>query len=1214
MADSSLDFYLQGLSNQPEKVDNQSERFDKYRAHKGKKNVLINDALGRRDSRRSELFQRATDDDLAEIAIDMAVEAGTPKEQLDAEVKRHFEDLKLRREKEVGRLDRSSAGKSTAVSEGLEAGAGATSKGVMATAEQWGAMKAGQPYNLTYDQVKQKAAREGKLLRSQTDVVDYILGPDPAVETKKIADDIVARNPNTPLNILIESLGNSGGGKSPLASMVGLTKIGAPRRDPESGSIYSPLSWALQAGERGLTGGVAGTLTALSEIAGEQPLSMPPPDRKAEIGPGSIFGPLGAVLPSFEGPAVVYGIPVAQAVKNLSADDLPTILRTAAKFAYDSAATKAPQTHSDLMTYLQEVQRKYRARAMELAGPNATQEAVDEMYQRIAFEDLGPLSDSPVLAQFASEMLMGGVTGSAFSGIKKAVGAGVKAIPGSAGVLRTAEKGLRKATAGVRYLPEADDLELLAKYGDDPKKAAKAGTMADLMKMAPMEPARVSREFKKSIQPHFDTLRKVKDPVDKALLWNAANGTGDFKGLTKDQIVEVLPDNLKGAYDAHLAISEEHSLVRSITGSGRRWEGEDLLHPSQAELEHYAPHRKFNKGKREKFDLEMGQDQILAGSARKRKGEGDPVPDLAKQWEAEFREFIPKSEAAFELRRLKKYSSKHGFVETVTKQELDELGEIPRSEYVNQRLLTKEAETGVPWVEMGSRLDEVWTRLTGRPGVTKKGADITLMPEPLAKRVESLAPYFVERKIPAEKVRKAYDSFNESVMRPVQKIGRTMVTIPNPAFVARNFGGAFSLSYQSHGLKTIDPAYQDAVTGIVWMSSFAGDEVARAQKYTLKSGKEVTLGQIADIFDRVGIVNQLETRLVLDQYSKGPLAAASSKLDRAMEKIPLWASPLLGGQKVSKLSEDFQHALVALNFLEDTTDEGIAKMLRLQAKFGADYRQLGWMEKGFFKDAVFFYPWMRFVFPYYLKQLAENPKRLGDFLRVRSALEREWGANVPIMGPEGVQSHLEHSGFAAPESAQNPALKEVLRKYAKGGKLPDPSSHEFAMMVIENPHTMALPVMKMLEGSGKAAFDPDQSVYQALGPLWQWVIGYVSKTDVRGKPITDLGTFTAQTAGSVARPIQNMANIYKLFRDTGNLAPAEEWRMRYKMYRDFGPMAWGAEQALPGEGVGGAWSMAWPWASVYPVDPSKEIGHTSQKASELIKPRASDLSRRGMFE
>lgn len=251
MADSNLDFYLQGLVNQPEKVEGKTERFDKYRAYKGKKEVLINDALGRRDSRREDLFSRATDDDLADIAIDMAVEAGTAKEQLDAEVKRHFEDLKLRRDKEVGRLQRSSEGKNTAVSESLEAGAGAIPKGVMATPEQWGAMRAGQPYNLTYEQVKQKAAREGELLRGQNDVVRYILGPAAKEETKKVVDDIVARSPGNARNVLIDSLAQIGsGGKSPLSSLVGITKIGAPQRDPESGSLYSPLSWALQAAER----------------------------------------------------------------------------------------------------------------------------------------------------------------------------------------------------------------------------------------------------------------------------------------------------------------------------------------------------------------------------------------------------------------------------------------------------------------------------------------------------------------------------------------------------------------------------------------------------------------------------------------------------------------------------------------------------------------------------------------------------------------------------------------------------------------------------------------------------------------------------------------------------------------------------------------------------------------------------------------------------
>lgn len=482
--------------------------------------------------------------------------------------------------------------------------------------------------------------------------------------------------------------------------------------------------------------------------------------------------------------------------------------------------------------------------------------------------------------------------------------------------------------------------------------------------------------------------------------------------------------------------------------------------------------------------------------------------------------------------------------------------------------------TGMDWVplkkaegEPGVSLQDIWEKWGGKPGKTVKGEGGTiLVPEPIYQRMARLAPISDQYGITAQQAYEASQSWmRDFVVRPYQKLWRGLHTIPAATFAPRNFAGGFGLSLLAGGFKAANPELHGNAIVLALMGAGIGDETMRKIPYTLRSGKTTTLGEVSDLLQSVGLNQQLTTKLGREMVGKGPVAAAGGVLDKILENVtpgipvPVGALKKLPGKageygtKISKLTsasgqarwtENYQHMVSALMFLDDTTDAAKARMLDDVSKWSGNYARVG-KDDQFLREGFGFYSWLRFIVPHTTKQLAENPARMAFFNKVVEAGQREWAEMAPY-DPKVQAPYQKGVSMPAPLSHQSPEIRKAVKKFytavKKGDKhpekyLPDINSHKFAVWVMENPIVMGLQFYNLVEGSLKEKVGNEQDLWNALGPIAKAAAMVTGAEGPRGEGVLEV-------LNPAARQTKDVQNLYKLLDARGAPLPALDFIMR----------------------------------------------------------------------
>jgi hypothetical protein len=312
-----------------------------------------------------------------------------------------------------------------------------------------------------------------------------------------------------------------------------------------------------------------------------------------------------------------------------------------------------------------------------------------------------------------------------------------------------------------------------------------------------------------------------------------------------------------------------------------------------------------------------------------------------------------------------------------------------------------------------------------------------------------------------------------------------------------------------------------------------------------------------------------------------------------------YASPAMA----ARATENYQHLVTFMGALDDLSERGLAKALDFTSKWSGNYQRLGKWEQGVLRDTVGFYSWLRFITPHIVQQAFENPQRLGTWAKLRGGVERYTGRNAPFSAA-GVPHHLKAFGVTSLPSAQ------------PSQHVSNVGSHQYAMMMIENPLTMGLAILPALANIfGPEARGP--RAIEILGPATQLFVEMVTGRDMRTgeelPPFLDfssMGNFLSSGAadmvyGVVERPHQIVQNLTELYIDDARPGEAASLTLRYKVGRDLLGLdnwvarAFGAE----GKSIGGMLDPLTggvPGASNYPVDPLRQA---AGRQTDLVRGR-----------
>lgn len=409
-----------------------------------------------------------------------------------------------------------------------------------------------------------------------------------------------------------------------------------------------------------------------------------------------------------------------------------------------------------------------------------------------------------------------------------------------------------------------------------------------------------------------------------------------------------------------------------------------------------------------------------------------------------------------------------------------------------------EAKTGVEHVLLESDMESTLQRITGQIG-TIKGETLTMVPKPYADFLNTSLNIvkFGEAKGGNLAVR-ALSAFNRGLIQPWQRAWRSLHTIFVPIFHARNAAGGFGLSTIAHGLRALDPELQGKAVAAAMLGA-SGDaaalKIADGIEFTLRSGEKTTLGRVIKEANRLGVTGQLQHHIAAGDVVVPGTARGLARIPQALEQVAELSFLPQGARQVGKFispaywaraTENYQHLVAFMGFLDNFTPDGMAKALELTSRFSGNYARLGAIEKSFMREAFGFYSWMRFIFPHIVRQTYENPNAMAAWIKARGYFERERGSAAPI-SRWGMPSWGAGLLQAAPRELQPP---------------PQVGTHQFAVSALEDPWSMGmsfLPLALKVLGKGEAA-GQDLAFY--LGPLAQMATEVISGYDMRtGEPI-----------------------------------------------------------------------------------------------------------------
>lgn len=447
---------------------------------------------------------------------------------------------------------------------------------------------------------------------------------------------------------------------------------------------------------------------------------------------------------------------------------------------------------------------------------------------------------------------------------------------------------------------------------------------------------------------------------------------------------------------------------------------------------------------------------------------------------------------------------------------------------------------------------EAFQRITGEVGETKLGGKIDLVPEPYAKRIDSITRTIgVDQNKALRGLSDMEKYFMGGFVRPTQRFWRGTHTLLSVPYYMRNAFGAFGLSTIAHGAKALDPKLQSGAIQAGLMSGRLFDEELRLAKWVTPGGVETTLGEMTEAARKMGIIDVSDHRIAMGMSAKGPVDAAAKWVEDLVFKGRVSSKHQvnrLSPANINKVIDNYQHMVAFMGACKDPKNfKSLYEAADFASRFSGDYRRLGSFEKNVLKETFGFYSWYRFIIPHTMKQMAENPQRYAAWQRAFNYQLHKNSQNVDVMG----QAFPEWSrGFTYPAS-------EELQPDKYGG-----DEHQFAISNMETPGYMGLGLFPtifggMIEGS-------DRSMTDLLGPAVKSVVEMMSGRDMNtGRVIPEwyklkndaAGLWTEDTHlgnalyGLIERPSKEYMSLINLYSRQGNTEGAADLWQRYQAGR-----------------------------------------------------------------
>jgi hypothetical protein len=302
-------------------------------------------------------------------------------------------------------------------------------------------------------------------------------------------------------------------------------------------------------------------------------------------------------------------------------------------------------------------------------------------------------------------------------------------------------------------------------------------------------------------------------------------------------------------------------------------------------------------------------------------------------------------------------------------------------------------------------------------------------PEPVVERLKTIYPLVVKQGTDAEKklaeIAKGFWDFAYKGPMDVWRRTHTLFAgIPGLSqYYMTNTMGAASLGVVGQGIKAANPALQEVAIRSAWAAAGMGDEAALATKYALKSGKELTIGDLVKLAAEDGVTGQSFMKYAQD------LRRSKSEIARGLD----WVLQKSGANKMNEVIDNYQRLIHYVSALEDVTPAARAAALDFTEKTGGLYRRMSPFEKNVMREVLPFYAWKRAIYPIVTKALMENPQRLQAFERMKMAADRAW--NQDRVDHQGTSDFLElPQAVTAFPSMQPDALPEDIKQRTLIGK------------------------------------------------------------------------------------------------------------------------------------------------------------------------------------
>jgi len=609
-------------------------------------------------------------------------------------------------------------------------------------------------------------------------------------------------------------------------------------------------------------------------------------------------------------------------------------------------------------------------------------------------------------------------------------------------------------------------------------------------------------ELKKVINKNTRALDKIlKTKDEKALYMAAVEGRGLQKIVTrtnkagelvkrkknyKKEVVDAMVErnpNVKRALESsyHNNLQNAHHELRVQAGANQRWKTADEVITTESgkqkvkSVTRLTEGGKYAEGTFVPHEIMLNQvtarQTNIVGSnnlkgvtpssqfARKKTKTPSTLKvkqDVAEQWRARMAKEQHKLVASDQIRQSDEIMRKYGQIERVTVRNRKEL---------NAAIEEKSRKTGQPWVALEPTLDNVWTRITGEPGVIR-GRNRNIIPEAAVPFIEELVVMAKPRDYNgALKAAKDFVGFSTRLFSRAQ-------TLPWPQFYGAQQAGNMLISYQALGTKAFN--IRNQYMSYVGSIANAFEDPAKFAKFSMRAldGSERPADYAVKEMRRRGYV-------AYDKLDDVDAAAALqrsgiSKLEENVNAV-IGKTPLAIPGKVARAQDNQMKILIFNSFLESWNPVDIDKAVYKANKFVSNYNNLGWIEKDYLQNIGSFYGWARYGVLQLMPMVAKYPERFRQVMAVFAEAEQYYGGQAPY-GAGSVQDDLAIRSVTAPHALQPPTQQENQKRafylawddYERAGR-PAVGSQDFTMLAFENVVMSAIPVLQLVFGNDRQA-------------------------------------------------------------------------------------------------------------------------------------------------